>query len=100
MGELLARISSRELSEWAAYERITGPLGADRGDVQAAIIAATVANTARSKGRVLQPKDFVPKWDRPKAMTPEEMWQAAMQANAALGGTVTATPKEHQVRRG
>lgn len=87
---MLAHVGSRELAEWMAYERITGPLGGRRGDVQAAIIAATVANSQR-KGRPLQPKDFIPKWDKPAAMTPEEMWAAAMQANAALGGTVTAT---------
>lgn len=91
VGEMLARISSRELSEWAAYEQLTGPLGGRRGDVQAAIIAATVANAQRSKGRALLPKDFIPKWDKPKAMTPEEMWAAAMQANASLGGTIATT---------
>ncbi|WP_431772178.1 phage tail assembly protein T [Streptomyces cucumeris] len=90
---LLAETGSRELAEWAAYERITGPLDGRRGDVQAAIVAATVANSQRTKGRPLQPKDFIPKWDKPKAMTPEEMWAAAMQANAALGGTVTTTPE-------
>ncbi|MER7874826.1 hypothetical protein ABTY63_14885 [Streptomyces solisilvae] len=74
-----------------AYERITGPLDGRRGDIQAAIIAATVANSQRSKGRALLPKDFIPKWDKPRAMTPEEMWAAAMQANASLGGTVATT---------
>lgn len=79
MAELLARISSSELSEWMAYERLTGPLGDRRGDLQAAIVAAVVANANRSKGRALTPNDFVPVWDkRPK--TPEELWKAAMAA--------------------
>ncbi|MBI0294508.1 DUF4035 domain-containing protein [Streptomyces sp. PRKS01-29] len=90
---LLAETGSRELAEWMAYERITGPLDGRRGDVQAAIIASTVANSQRSKGRALLPKDFIPKWDRPRAMTPEEMWAAAMQANASLGGTIATTPE-------
>lgn len=27
MGEMLERMSSRELTEWAAYERVAGPVG-------------------------------------------------------------------------
>lgn len=30
--ELLRKISSRELTEWAAFERINGPLGSQYGD--------------------------------------------------------------------
>ncbi|MGW2545167.1 phage tail assembly protein T, partial [Kitasatospora sp. NPDC001574] len=29
----LDRISSAELTDWIAYERITGPIGPERGDV-------------------------------------------------------------------
>lgn len=92
VGELLARIGSRELSEWAAYEQITGPLDGRRGDVQAAIVAATVANSQRGKGqRPRGPMDFLPVWDKSaQRMTPEEMWQAAVKANTAMGGTVRA----------
>ncbi|MDT3395431.1 hypothetical protein RKE29_01990 [Streptomyces sp. B1866] len=92
VAELLARTSSAELTEWMVYERLTGPLGGRRGDVQAAIVAATVANAQRARGRALRPEDFLPVWDKPRAMTPEEMWAAAMQANAALGGTVRPAP--------
>ncbi|MFH8369201.1 hypothetical protein [Streptomyces sp. NPDC018031] len=93
VAELLSRISSRELTEWAAYEQLTGPLGGRRGDIQAAIIAATVANSQRSRGRRAEPADFLPRWGRPRVMTPEAMWAAAVQATTALGGTITATPE-------
>jgi hypothetical protein len=87
---MLACMSSRELTEWMAYEQLTGPLDGRRGDVQASLIAATIANSQRGKGQAPKPlKQFMLVWDKaPRKMTPEEMWQAAMQANTAMGGTV------------
>lgn len=61
VGELLDRISSTELAEWAVYERDYGPLGPSRHDHLAALVASTVANTASSKTR-FKPADFLPKW--------------------------------------
>lgn len=62
---MLADIDSAELTEWLAYEQITGPLGPERIDVLASIIAATTANTARGKGQsAKEPKDFLPAWDQ------------------------------------
>src|SRR3546814_16731001 len=49
VAELDVRMSSSELTEWMVYEKITGPLGRRRGDIQAATIAATIANANRSK---------------------------------------------------
>lgn len=85
VGELLARTSSRELSEWAAYERIAGPLGSSRADLQAGIIAATVANANRSKGKPSTPTDFIPEWDR-RPMSPEDLFRKVSAANRAFGG--------------
>ena len=87
---MLARISSRELSEWAAYEKLTGPIGGARSDLQAGIIAATVANSQRGKGqKALRPDDFIPAWDGGRrTMTPEEMFAAAVKATTAMGGTI------------
>jgi hypothetical protein len=85
--EVLGKHSSRQLTEWMAYERITGPLDARlRGDISAGIVAATVANANGAK-RKLKPSDFVPTWFKRKK-TPQEIWQDVMQANTALGGTV------------
>lgn len=84
--ELLARTSSRELTEWMAYERVTGPLDARlRGEISAGIIAATVHN-ANAKAKA-KPSDFLPTWFKRKK-TPEEIWQDVVKANTALGGIV------------
>lgn len=85
---MLERVPSRELTEWQAYERVAGPIGPARGDVQSAIIAATVANANRTKGKPATPADFVPTWDRKPTQTVEEMVAIAYALNAAFGGTV------------
>ncbi|MFE9381774.1 hypothetical protein ACFYMO_00835 [Streptomyces sp. NPDC007025] len=84
--ELLARTSSRELTEWQAYERVTGPLDIRaRLDISAGVVAATVANSAGAKKKA-KPSDFIPTWFKRKR-SPEEIWADVMKANAALGGT-------------
>ncbi|MGQ5580924.1 phage tail assembly protein T [Streptomyces sp. ECR3.8] len=93
MPELLARTSSAELTEWMAYERVTGPLGPERMDALFATLAATVANTARAKGRKAEPKDFMPKWDQgDKGFTDwEQMLDAVKSYNRQIGGTDLTT---------
>ncbi|WP_051746320.1 phage tail assembly protein T [Nocardia rhamnosiphila] len=90
---MLANIGSAELSEWMAYERLTGPLGGARGDVQAALIASVIASVNRGKGqRAPTIADFMPRWDRTKVRkTPEELFRMAQMANAALGGSFNST---------
>lgn len=62
---MLADMDSMEITEWMAYEQISGPLGPERIDVLASIIASTTANTARGKGqRAKEPADFIPEWDQ------------------------------------
>jgi len=86
VAELLARTSSRELSEWLAYERVTGPLDIRlRTEISAGIIAATVANSNGAKRRA-KPSDFLPTWFKRKK-TVREMWQEVVRANTALGGS-------------
>ncbi|MFF8473879.1 hypothetical protein [Streptomyces sp. NPDC015414] len=85
--ELLARTPSRELTEWIAYEKITGPLDARlRTDIAAGIVAATVHNSQGAK-RKAKPSDFLPTWFR-RRKTPEEIWQDVLKANSALGGSI------------
>lgn len=85
--ELLERIDSRELSEWAAYEQVEGPLGGPREDVLAAIIASTVHNTAQSKkGKRVTPKDYLPQWDSRKSQTWQEQLAAVRAINSVLDG--------------
>lgn len=71
--ELAERIDSRELTEWAAFERVEGPIGATRTDGQAGIIASTFANAHRKKGaKAFEVDDFVPKWEELGAKAFEE----------------------------
>lgn len=89
--ELQHRITARELVEWSAYEQHAGPLGGARGDQQAAVIAATIANVNRGKNkRPRKHSDFVLQWGG----RPEQSWQdqlaIAKQLNSALGGTVAS----------
>lgn len=85
VGDMLCRISSRELTEWMAYCKLE-PFGEERSDLRSGIIAATVANSTRSKdAREYKPQDFMPKFERPK-----QDWQTMLarvrEINAALGG--------------
>lgn len=84
---MLARMSSREITEWMAYERVTGPLDVRlRGEIAASIIAATVHNAAGAKTRA-KPSDFMPSWFK-RRKTPQEIWQEVLKVNSALGGSV------------
>lgn len=85
---MLERVTSRELTEWQAYERVAGPLGPARADVQAAIIAATVANANRQKGKPATPAEFIPAWDQKPTQTVDDMVRIAYALNSAFGGTV------------
>ena len=89
-------MSSREFAEWLAFAGLE-PLGDARGDLQAAIIAATVANMLRGKdSQPVSIEDMLPHFD--DAETDEEPDPAETQAavsrqlaaveawNAALGG--------------
>ncbi|WP_240503007.1 phage tail assembly protein T [Streptomyces prasinopilosus] len=93
MRELLARTTSAELTEWMAYERVTGPLGPERLDLLHGILSATVANAARGKGKKATPKDFIPEWDQgPKGpMEWRQMLTAVKAYNRRIGGTDSTT---------
>jgi hypothetical protein len=88
-------MGSAELAEWRAYERLTGPLGDARGDVQAAVIASTIAAVNRGKGqKTPKVSDFLIPWDKGAVRkSPEDLFRIAQMANAALGGSFnSATP--------
>jgi hypothetical protein len=68
---MLSCIDSKELAEWMAFNQIE-PI-AYRGDLQAGIVAATIANANRGKdGQPFQPIDFMPLLDKPE-QTEDEM---------------------------
>jgi len=85
VGELLSRISSRELTEWRAYYALE-PFGDDRADLRAGVIAATTANVFRKSGTPpYKARDFMPKFGGPKPDW-REMLEKVKAINAALGG--------------
>jgi|CXWL01.1.fsa_nt_gi hypothetical protein len=74
---MLRRMDGVELTHWRAFMRVN-PLGEERADLRAGIIAATIANGKRKKGsRAFRPKEFMPNFrKRFKGQTPDE--QAAI----------------------
>jgi hypothetical protein len=77
-----------ELTEWIAFEKMTGPLGRRRSDIQAATIAATIANANRGKkGKKLKIRDFlIPYGEKDRPKTGREMLDLVRGINAGLGG--------------
>ena len=85
VGELLSRISSRELTEWQAYYSLD-PFGEDRADLRAGIIAATTANMLRAKGaKGYKPQDFMPRFEKPRQDWRDQL-EIVKTLNTALGG--------------
>lgn len=101
--EMLIRTSSAELTEWAAYEQLNGPLGGQRTDVLLAQLCAVVANANRDKkSKKAKPKDFLPQWDNGRGAP--QSWQQhksiAKALNAAFGGAENGRtpPRQGQPR--
>ncbi|KAB8167062.1 hypothetical protein FH609_011715 [Streptomyces sp. 3MP-14] len=90
---MLATTTSAELTEWMAYERVTGPLGPERGDALHGIQTAALVNAQKGKrGKRARPQDFIPTWDSGGGeQTPDEQLMQAVSITAAFGGTDTRT---------
>jgi hypothetical protein len=58
VAEAQQRVSSGEFTYWKAFHRIN-PIGEVRGDMQAALIAYTIAQANTGKGKKPKFKDFV-----------------------------------------
>lgn len=86
VGEMLARISSRELTEWQILFS-EGPLGEQRADIRSAIIACILVNTYRKKGApAFEVQDYLDILDpRKKHMRPK---QTMAQMKTILQGLV------------
>jgi hypothetical protein len=86
VADLDSRLGSAELTEWMAYENMTGPLGRRRQDIQAATIAATIANANRGKkGKKAKIADFLVPYGK-QASTPQQMFEKIRAINKAMGG--------------
>lgn len=89
----MSRIDSRELTEWQAYERVAGPLGAERIDILFARLMSVIANANRSKSqRPYSAEQFMPKWDpealpdRRPEMDGEQMLRAVKRMHRGMAG--------------
>lgn len=92
--ELLAKISSRELSEWMALASLE-PLGLERIELLLAQLLALTANVHRGEDDdPMSAWDFLPWWpdtnpaavSRPDGQSPEEMLALVEALNQAFGG--------------
>lgn len=93
VAELLARVSSRELSEWMAYAQIE-PFGEERADLRAGVVAATVANTARDpkkRPRPFRADEFMPQFRRKRQPIEDQIRLARMFAAAGYGMITTGS---------
>ena len=72
-GELEAELTSAEFAEFMADHRM-GPWGETRGDIQAAVVASTIANVNRGpKTAAFELSDFIPKYGARDEAPPTEM---------------------------
>jgi hypothetical protein len=79
--EVCERMSGLELQEWIAFDRIS-PIGDERADLRAGIVASVMANCHRSKGEPFKPQDFMPFLDKPRV----DPLEAARAMKKALKG--------------
>ena len=83
---MLERMSSRELTGWMVFYGME-PFGAEAPYIGHAITAATIANVNRKKGtKAIKPEDMMPKFEKPKQQTTDEMIGVARMLTHALGG--------------
>lgn len=80
------------MTEWLAYEKVAGPLGAARTDLLMAKLMCTIANVNRGKGqKPYQVDQFMPRWDpeAPPERRPEMSGEEMLQAVKGLQRTMT-----------
>lgn len=81
------RLSALEFEEWLAYNAID-PIGLERADAAAGIVASVIANVNRDPKKKPDPftaADFMPRYDRKRSdVPPESKWQQQKAAFKAL----------------
>jgi hypothetical protein len=83
-------VSSREFTEWLAYERLHPP-EEDRADVRHAHLMTLLANVNRDPKRQPRPwtaEDFLPRWHEDPVPTDEQLYAKIIGINAAFGGSM------------
>lgn len=81
MGWIQPPITTQELQQWAAFERVEGPvLIHDRVETSLAIVALTAAAPHAAHAGRLTIQQFMPHWDaeapNPNQQSPEEIMEA------------------------
>jgi len=72
---MLDGLTQEQLFEWMAYGQVE-PFGEERADLRSAIIACVFANAHRGKGqKAFKVSDFMPKFDKKKPQTWQQMKQ-------------------------
>lgn len=93
MAELLERVSSRELSEWQCYFELEGPVGEQRADWRAGMLASVIANVNRDPDKrpdPFIPAEFMPTFgDDVSTVDQQRALSMAHMLAARLGGTIT-----------
>jgi len=86
VAEMLARMSSRELTEWMMYYQME-PFGTDVDMYGHAMTTSTLMNIYRDVKKhpsPIQPREFMPEWDKTDIV--EKQIQQVRQMNAIFGG--------------
>ena len=83
---MLAELDAQELMRWLGYHQLE-PWGEERADLRAGIVASTIANVHRGKGKApFRVRDFMPRFRKAVKQTPEQMAAIlTMAAKAAMG---------------
>ena len=86
VAELLARISSKELTEWMVFHNME-PFGGDAQYLGAAITTSAIVNVNTPKGKKRSdPEDFIPEFKKEKKQSMDEMvGLAQMMAMSGIG---------------
>lgn len=95
---MLAAMPFRVLMDWMDYDALD-PIGEQRGDLQAGIVASTVANSVmavlnsfskRKRRKTFSPADFMPEFKRPATAgeTTKRHHQTALALTQAFGGDI------------
>jgi hypothetical protein len=86
VAELLARVSSKELTRWMIFSQLE-PFGSEAYFLGHAVTASTFANANRKKGRKpFKLKDFMPTFGRKKEQSVKDMIGMAAHITQAMGG--------------
>jgi hypothetical protein len=97
----LVELTSRQLSEWEAYDRLD-PIGTWRDDFRMAYLAAqmtnlTIAVHGKKGAKQVSTIDFMPNWDEEKIIEPKK--QSVEEMKSIILGIANAQNKKMAVQQ-